>query len=702
MVQRWKRFTASKGLRAGLGLGLILGAGLAQAAGPPPGLHGPLDAASAEVYWRWIGIQEPIQESCEPLDGLPEHWVASHLFSSAARARFAPLAGFCVYEAHGAGNVTPKARTWIDLLDGDVEHTDPAFPLATRPLKTLRTVAPDLMAVTESGALETALWPHLAALFDEQAGRVQLPPLGAANVRLTLLDTSPTGTGGGPETSDHGRTLRQMAKRLLCSTGPCLAEIRSRLALSFKSLDPLSRSASLEDHPAGGHLGLISKLAAAIVEEIDDWKLTAPNQQRLVLNLSVAWDRLYGGGDLTQPASTFGAPIQAVYRALESAACEPRVIAVAAAGNLSDLHSSNNLQEPLLPAAWRSRNAQCSLGPPGPPMVVAVGGIDRRREPLGNAIVGGLPAWAAYGDHAVVEDRSRGQGHTAVLTGSSVAALVASSTLSAVASYRPDLDLETLAGKTYDSGESLGVPADFCPASFAGNCPVIRGISLCEAVEEVCSTGGGLCPQMLPVCPVRESTLPKVPEQGMPGGWLQIDASLLSPVLSATCTTADTFAVNGCEPQDPCPAQQYHGLGRRPFVHPQPKSLMCPNCGVFLQGISLANQGSSAVRGGGFSRRADTLVPPMVSLYAEIDSGGTLEPGQALTAPTLELNCGVGPPQVYHLEGTGVPSFLQDGDQFLVYNLDSHCREGWLSFVLEESGVPLASVRQPLFLAVFY
>ena len=688
----------------GAALALAVCVGLAWKAAASVPVQAPLSAEGARVYWRWIGILDDPQEGCDPPGGLPAGWISGRLFSPAAASRFPALEPFCVYEFHGGGSAPLADRLFIDTLDGTVDHTTLHGPVATGAPRILSAVAPDLLAVTSQGMLDVALRPRLAALFDEQAGRFPTPPpQPPAQVRLALIDTSPTGSGGGAEKSVHGHSLRRMAERLLCESGTCVAEVRTRLALAFETFDAFSRVASLRNEQEGGLVGLVSELGAAVVEEVDAWRAGSPAAfDRLVLNLSVAWDRLYGGGDLNAAPETFSPPVQAVYRALESIACDGKVLAVVAAGNLSDRHAANSLTGPLLPAAWRERAADCGPMQAAPPLVVAVAGVDRQLVPLGNAIPQSLPEIVAYGDHGAVDDSGIPGAPTAVLTGSSVAALVASTTLAAMAAFRPDLGFEALVHLAHDDGETAGGPADICALDQSGPCPEVRGISLCKSVQAACTAPGGNCPQGPPTCSARPHGAPTLPLPELPALPIVVDASWLQAVNGSPCPacgTFDAFSFDSAFPADPCPDRQLHGPGRRPYAHPQPQSSMCPNCGIFfLPALSLAPK--VQVGGSGTWRnRLLGLSGGSSSVYVEIDSGGSLEAGVGLTSPALVLHCGPGPPQVYYPDVGTLPVLLQDGDAFLVHGLDADCRSGVITFVLEEGGQATASIRQPLWAA---
>ena len=347
------------------------------------------------------------------------------------------------------------------------------------------------MAVTLAGDLSDLVWDDLEDRFRHAAGR---PPLEVianhSRPRLTIIDTAAdrddsvgNGVGGFDHTgnSPHGYSLARMAKDLLCTTEDgeapendqgCVAEISTRLALSYLDFDAADPDASPRDFQNGGFVGTISELAETIQRAVDE--TGRDSDGRPILNLSVAWHPRFGGAFETP--TEMPPAVLAVYRALQHASCRG-AIAVAAAGN--DSGGPGEDAGPLLPGGWERRPAprldECSalLDPQVPneedfadsesyhPLVWAVGGVDHAGAILSNARDEGMPPMVAYGAQGVVA------GHdpsipTATLTGSSVSSLVVAATAAAVVHIAPTLPPTEVMKLVWASGVDLGVP----PARF--------------------------------------------------------------------------------------------------------------------------------------------------------------------------------------------------------------------------------------------
>ncbi|MCH9651170.1 MAG: hypothetical protein K0U98_23300 [Deltaproteobacteria bacterium] len=685
MSSKRKAHPRRRGISVILGMGIALGLALASPYEASAAVVADdLDPVDGQVMWRWVGILLDEQADCEVDAEHSTTWTARKLFSVDGRTRWPALEKFCVYEFIGPDPIPEGELLYIDGLDGCYDHVTPAAGAPKPHGGVLRSVSPDRAAVTTAGTVTDGLWPRLADLFDDQAGRALLPtPLLAPRVRLTIVDTSPTVLGPLAENSDHGRTLRLMAERLLCTDNPCLVDVRTRLALAFEGVSLSSRNNSYRNSQQGGFLGLISELAEAIVEEIDDWEASRVEVgERLILNLSVAWDTAYGGLALRD---SLREDARAVYEALEGAACDGRILTVAAAGNVSDRHGANGGFGPLLPAAWRERKADCGTSKP-PPLLVAAAAVDGRRWPLVNAIPGGIPEFAAYGDHAVVEDTQQLGEPSAVLTGSSVASLVTSAAVAAVAAYRQDLSLKEVVKKVYFSGAVLNsspAPADFCALPpneicalpLSGQCVLpqtwpclaTRVVSVCQAVSDSCSPSQSYCPPSPLACAPTSSQVPSLltPVPILPQT-LSTGLFASSSIGCQTCGTATRHWESGVLVPFPCPDRQLHGFGRQPFIQPQPQAIGCHLC-TYLQ-----NSGE---------------------LLVEVDLGT----GQTLSSATLELSCPLGQ-EIYHLTAGGPP--LVSGEEFKATGLEQGCTVGSFSFVVNQSGSPpLASGNQPVFVA---
>lgn len=557
-----------------------------------------LAVEDAAVDWRWIGLRSDADGECPRPEEGRASWIVSRLFDdeeagSDASSIPATLRRFCSYE-----HPWPKKR--------DLE-TIKALVKARK----LSRVEPDYMAVASSGVLAEETWQPLRDQFRAQVGRVGLPLTGATPVRLAVLDTQPTAVAdtaayaGGP--SLHGYSLVNMAYDLLCDDDHrdrCLAQVTTRLALPYVYYAKARRIGKSLDR--GGFLGLIGEQARTIRREVRAWKKAgasnAKGGQRLVLNLSFAWDGRFGG--LEPDVSQMPLPVRAVYRALQESSCLG-VLVVAAAGNRGGGPEPES--GPLLPAAWEQHAApdaaECQrmfgISPAGGrlsggragayrPLLHAAGGVRADGSPLFNARPRGLPRLAGFADHAVVQSRA-GQ-PTATVTGTSVSALVVSAAAAAVWYYRPELPAHEVMETLYEAGEDLGTSSEFClggtsarPCSRKGLRS--RRVSLCRSVVAACGEGDGACPPAARTrsCPQQAITLNHLAGldlETFDRTALQLDLSSVDvrypPV--AECGGETVWYRRGHRPRNPCPHRQFFSSAVEAWTKPQPESNPCPNC----------------------------------------------------------------------------------------------------------------------------
>ncbi len=393
---------------------------------PPGPVPSPVAPAGACADWRWIGIKNSSDPCPDPqTNGLPS-WTGGALFSQ-GHPELPELAGFCSYQRNEAG---PMIAGELDALE---DLRSRAFAQLER----------DCLVVVPAADVERDRTLRLRDHFLNKVGAVPVPPNARPTVRLALLDTSPTSPTspkatitGAPQDhppaadgSRHGYTLANLAAEMLCAGGAssgCAVQITSRLALPVKRFNasqwqPGDRAAKGE----GGYVGSLGDLAVAIRDELEEWD-PGLGIDHLVMNLALGWDPAHFGGRKNQVKDMYPA-VQAVYWALQKAACQD-VLVVAAAGNLLGGQRESG---PLLPAGWETREPRCA-GSAGNyrPLLYAAGGVRSDDRPLANARPGGMPRLVAFGDHAVSWS-SQGQA-TATLTGSSVATIVTAATAAAV------------------------------------------------------------------------------------------------------------------------------------------------------------------------------------------------------------------------------------------------------------------------------
>lgn len=628
--------------------------------------------------WRWIGILDDSTRQCPARRG----WEVRPLFaptSGKARPLPAGLRKFCLYEQRVEG---PELRK--EDLPG------------------LAAIARDCMAVfpaASSAAVEAGL-PKLEEYFLRHAGGfTDAVPGGPTAVRLAVVDTAPTNdapAGNGNNRSPHGYTLANMAERLSCGDGGCVARVTAQLALPWVVYDRSSWALSVRDDVRGGFFGLVGELAEAIRKEVVDWQ-PASGSQSLVLNLSVGWNGWAFGG-LQDDLTTMPPAAQAVHAALVDAVCRG-VPALAAAGNSTWGPEPAASRGPLLPAAWERRlaptAAECATAlspdtpvPAGPssysPLIHAVGAIDIGRQPLGNARLDAEPRLVAFGDHAVVTGKANGKS-TAMLTGSSVATLIASAALTRVRAYRPDLDVFAAVDRLYESGEPVGRPAAFCLGAEAGgrcppgNAPPVHRVFAGKAAQEACEscTGPG-CPSPCPKWKPPGTDPPDFSpgELGMatarpprrleqlravaaathsacpPAGMLAAVRAAAGLPRSAARGVPERFHGSGQATLYRCPHWQLFATTLDALTGPQPGSDPCPNCGFggggggggTAPGAPAAASGPAATAAAG----------PANTLYIEIDKDyvGTLSsPVLKVGNQTYALGVDLAPGDELRIEG---------------------------------------------------
>jgi hypothetical protein len=466
------------------------------------------------------------------------------------------------------------------------------------------------MAVAPYGTeLQDLIFGPAQEHFLNQAGKpLPLPITGSQPVRLAFVDTAATRETD-PEnfkgTSSHGFSLINMAEQMLCDGPDCLAQVTAQLALVYEWPRPgcagFNRRVNNPDCrnvTEGGNVGLISELAQAIYRETDRWLDVAPPGQRLVINLSVGWLPLFGGGETV---ANMPANVQAVYRALEQASCRGALV-LAAAGNAKNGPSES--VGPLYPAAWEQfaapRGAACFQALGGPPpvplpppagdrrsIVYAVGGVRDNGQPLFNSREQGEPRMAAFGDHAVVVTPPvSGVTQSTMLTGTSVSTAVVSAAAAAVWYYQPGLAPHEVIDFVYGSGPSLGRDADFCRTGTPANpcplpVPVVRQVSVCAAADAACATGGPFCPGPGFTCPAPAPLdlsgvdFASFVQTAETVSIESLDQTLTDPA----CVDEVIYYLAGTAPVNPCPHEQYHGVWAETWqAGGQPGSHPCPAC----------------------------------------------------------------------------------------------------------------------------
>jgi hypothetical protein len=373
---------------------------------------------------------------------------------------------------------------------------------------------------------------------------------------------------------------------MLCGADAAAAcggvEISSQLTLP-RLMEPGRYAPMLE---GGGTSGYLQDIAAAIDREVvawESWKKGGDGP--LILNMSVGWEPYFGGAFHT---SINEAPprAQAVYAALERAACKGALI-IAAAGNFPgppNLGEGGAATDPayysaaILPAGWETENVPASIPgegacvDAGKPLLYAVGGVDGERRLLANSRPKALPRLVAIGDHAVVRDYGSPLATTATLTGTSVAATVVSAAAAAVWS-RQSGSKEDIVKILYTSGEPIPPlwPATKLPTADFGCCgrSLVRQVSVLAAVNAIPKTAlsAWSCATCTPGFPDGPWGAKKV--------FPDVPASVPLP---ARCRGETGVKAPPGPPEESCPHWVYPTINATPWGGPQPGGNPCSHC----------------------------------------------------------------------------------------------------------------------------
>lgn len=421
----------------------------------------------------------------------------------------------------------------------------------------------DCPVVSAAGApapLDPADWKPLAESLLAQAGAAPAGRPPAGRVRVAMIDSAARPYASPlAETNGHARMLGRLVADLACpgGTAGCATEIRNYLALPWVT-------ASLRDDDNGGNFGSRGDLVLAIARALDDWAADVQRRQmadlRLVLNLSLGWDPAL---DDRVPSRLTALAVRAV---LLRASCMG-ALTFAAAGN------GRGERGAFFPAAWEALPAptaqECaSLGfprvpivklEPGKsgytPLVHAVGAVDAGDRPLMTNRTGSQPRLVAHGLAAVLADPVRSPGHTAVLSGTSVAAAIASGAAAALWAAAPELPPADLVDLVHGKAAPLpGLAIELCRGG-AACVGEVRRISVCGALQAVGADAG------CAVLPAQSGAAP-------------------------VCTAPAPGASVGADPCNPWGCTPAPGEAeQRPWVVPQPGKPVCPDCLLRWSGL---------------------------------------------------------------------------------------------------------------------
>ncbi len=644
----------------------------------------PVNTDSACIDHQWIAIKMDPHTACpsvesmigEGADDWVEDWVSEQLWTDTEAtltdrphkeefspalggcgegSPFKPLACFCRYQSQGdgvdlAGSIGNLSDHGLLAMERDCMAVVPAQAPGAAP-------SAGGLAQRQSGTLERRFLAQ-AGRFERQSAIAVGAIAGPAPVRLAVVDTAPTSEAPPQRNafnSAHGYVLLNMARKLqLLPTqgGAPAARLTSRLTLRFLELDRNLPGGGRRD-TNGGFFGSLGDLAHDLRAEVADWQndLRGGAASNLVLNLSLGWNERF---NVLAPAA-----VAAVRAALADAVCRG-ALPIAAAGNQD--WGADPTVGPIFPAAWETlatpTSLECTLltGEPPPvsyargiyrPLIYAIGAVGASGTRLPLSRIEAEPSLVAFGDHGLVTTPLEAE----ALTGSSVAALVASATATAAWSGRPDLSAFELMDRIYAASQPVTPTrrADFAldttPRSVRRLfvCPVARALG---GLTDPCPQQAGAtnAPFPNPSNGLLTRLEPKKRPAPLDAGTQQIDlrrytrethslvgcppTAILDPrrpesarewlrVRRSPAASSQVAPAPNDEILFPCPQWQAPAQWANAWVNPQPASNQCPTCGI--------EDGS-----------------PIGTAYLEIDSQAAARrrlglPDPVLSNPTLKV-----------------------------------------------------------------
>ncbi len=564
------------------------------AAPPPKGPAPSLDGACFDE--RWVGQVQQGDTCPAPLPPPPDlggSWHAERLFRTKVDAGQA----FCVYEWQPSA---ASAGPALDLLPSDGAR--PPSEWLDRDCHAVATMAP-------ADDVVDTVWTTLHETWLAQVGApAELPPAQAPDgtllpvpVAVALVDSAtqtPVGTKDpGIGRSPHGRTVGLAIQELACPKGPgtpdCVAVFHNYVALP--NLAP-----GVVDKTQGGYFGTFVSLSRSIEKALTDYQADPNAPPHLIINLSLGWDASYNTPDAPQEIR---AGVLAIRHIIEQAVCDGALV-VAAAGNRTG--GPNEATGPMYPAAWEAHPAPPGCGTDGvySPLVHAVGGVDDEDRPLTNSRPLARPRLVAPAFAVVVNDafgKPEPPRPTPILTGSSLAAAVATAAAAVTWAYHPEWTAPEVMASVYASAvplEPSGAPvaADFCMGSTP--CPVTRRISLCGATLAALAPVDACSPACVDESALGCAIVPYAAGTNPDGAGLDfasLDALASQTVAFAPagkahwpfCPVPVVLADGAGAPANPCPPEQFYDPTLAPWaVVPLPGVHGCAHCYVAISSAS--------------------------------------------------------------------------------------------------------------------
>jgi hypothetical protein len=590
-----------------------------------------VDVRDACLGVRWVARLRDARAECPAAERLPAGagtWRVERLFGDDAPTG---LRGYCTYSwepsAGGDPNLVPaKGTDYLEAFGGRLSQGTDAIEVVSK----------DCLAV---GVQDTDVTQAVGRVAESAyyAAVDQVHPLpdgangGPAAIRVSVVDSTPRGYDEGVAMdgrSDHGLNVGRIVRKIACPGDGagvnCVGFVSHNLALPM--VTPTIATPAL-----GGFFGYQSQLAASLQAAVSDWKAhnagaAAADEtphERLVINVSLGWEPIYGGAVPAAGPAGLAPPVRAVYDALQHAACNGALV-FAAAGN--DPGGPTPVGGAMYPAAWEQRPAptfaQCAAlegagyaeSPSRPiyplpgvnayrPLIYGVAGVNHNDFPLANARPGSSGRLVATAQLAATRyEVSPGVwDHTQAISGSSAAAAATSGAAAAVWGYRPELRPYEIAQRLYDSAVSLSPDfygtarrAKVCQSGFNCGTMNVKRLDVCAALTAACAGAPSLCfaAAAAPACATPAKYTGSGPDlSSVDADYTArldatFDASALSsglPGLSACGHTTGAVLYRtrpnaGAYPADACPTRQLYGEGMLPFVGPQPTAPICAEC----------------------------------------------------------------------------------------------------------------------------
>lgn len=553
-----------------MGVGLLGAAACSSEGGSEPVSEVELAAGPACPTLEAIYQRPATWGVCPVIPG----WSEAPLFANTTTAS---LTRWCRYTYTGGG--TPDFVALSMALKNATGSSVPAEP--------------DCPVVAPLGLADVPeVYGPMVENFERQASRLAPLPSGSARIRVAVIDTAARPFwSSDSDTYGHGRAVGRVIQELACPPGGfCASEIDNWLGL------PLVKP-YVTNHEQGGYFGTRGQLARAIVDAVDDWAAdyaASPKNvpPRLILNLSVGWTPEHGGAD----GKKMPAPARAVFDALSHASCYG-ALNIAASGN----HSGGTSTGPMLPGGWEIRPAPTDcVGPYGKlktpyefgptpgtyaPLVHAASSVNGLDHPSPTTRPGGLSRLVAYGTSVVTTDWRSAAGRTMILSGTSMAAAIASGAAAAAWSYRPDWTADQVMEHVYAkavplvSGEPTGDrKTDFCLGSVSCWSHALKRVSVCDAAVEAFHAAGGSGAPKCQTIEAHAGSPPLLPHDLTPYYPMPTTGGLPCSSPSDCGIGGDTFLLT-------------------PWVDPQPIA-GCDACVLLLEGmayIDLVNPGFEAI-----------------------------------------------------------------------------------------------------------